>query len=333
MKTSGKVISVLALTGLLAACSNGMHRSEQMAPNSESEAKAPKVGAGYHSNNSDASGLAKTENAQTADSAAGTYMSSSAAVERGKDTSRRFIRTADLHFRVKNVIKATYTIEDIVNRFGGIVTYTHLQSNLDNSTLIPVSPDSSLETTYFTMVNTITLRVPVTKLDTTLKSMAPLVDFLDYRTIKAENVSFSIFADMLEQQLMAQHNERMGKHVDNSKTTKLNDITAAEDNITNYGEEANRVKVDIFRREDSIKYSVVTMYIYQRQTFRRVLIPNDKNIAAYEPSFGHKFISAIEDGWGALLSLIIGLTQIWSVLLILALVAYFAYLFYKKRKG
>ncbi|HXB12877.1 MAG TPA: DUF4349 domain-containing protein, partial [Bacteroidia bacterium] len=181
--------------------------------------------------------------------------------------------------------------------------------------------------------NIITLRVPVTKLDTTLKSMAPLVDFLDYRTIKAENVSFNIFADLLEQQRIASHNARMGKHIDNSKTTKMNDITNAEDNITNNEAEADNVKVGIFRREDSIKYSVVTMYIYQRQTFRRVLIPNDKNIAAYEPSFGHKFISAIEDGWGALLSLIIGLTQIWSVLLILALIAYVAYRFYKRKKG
>ncbi len=322
MKTQNNVISVLALVGLFVACNAGPH-------NKQSESRDDKAimitsAPPPQSPNAEIAN-SRQESDKTSDSAAGTYLSSSAAIQRGRDTSRRFVRTANLHFKVKNVIKATYTIEDITNHFGGIVTYTHLQSTVNNTTTIPVSADSSLETLYFTMVNTITLRVPVAKLDTTLKCIAPLVDFLDYRTIKTDNVSFDIFSNLLEQQRMFRHNARLSKDVDNTKAKKLSDVTDAEDNITASEADADNIKVDIFRREDSIEYSVVTMYIYQRQSFKRVLIPNDKNISAYEPSFGHKLVTAIKYGWSSLLSLILGLIEIWWVLILLGLIFYLVY--------
>ena len=53
------------------------------------------------------------------DSTQPNYASSSAAVETNKDSKRKFIRTAELKFKVKNVISSTYDIEDITNRHGG----------------------------------------------------------------------------------------------------------------------------------------------------------------------------------------------------------------------
>src|ERR1017187_10006070 len=49
------------------------------------------------------------------------FISSSAAKETGKDTSRRFIRTAEMKFKVKSVIQSTYAIESIVKHMGGFV--------------------------------------------------------------------------------------------------------------------------------------------------------------------------------------------------------------------
>src|SRR5665647_1186990 len=79
------------------------------------------------------------EKSVMADSTSNAFISSSAAVENGKDTTHKFIRTADLKFKVKSVIKSTYNIEDITNRQGGFVTYTNLTSNIDNVTNIAVS--------------------------------------------------------------------------------------------------------------------------------------------------------------------------------------------------
>ncbi len=112
----------------------------------------------------------------------------SSAARTDKDKGRKFIRTATMKFRVNNVIKSTYKIEEITAGFDGFVTYTNLASEMDNQTIVPISADSSLETIFFTVSNTFTLRVPNTNLDSTLRTFARLIDYLDYRTIEASDV-------------------------------------------------------------------------------------------------------------------------------------------------
>jgi len=51
---------------------------------------------------------------------------SSSAAEVSGDSTKRFIRTAQMRFRVENVRKATLSLEDIIRKNGGHVTYTHL---------------------------------------------------------------------------------------------------------------------------------------------------------------------------------------------------------------
>ena len=90
-------------------------------------------------------------------------VSSSSAVE-PKNSSRKFIRTADIKFKVKNVAKSTYAIEDATTKFGGFVTYTNLQSNASEKEETKVSQDSTLITTKYAVTNDITIRVPNTNM-------------------------------------------------------------------------------------------------------------------------------------------------------------------------
>jgi hypothetical protein len=134
-----------------------------------------------------------TENAISADT-----VSSSAAVEK-EGSTRKFVRTADLKFKVKNVTKSTYAIENITNKFDGFVTYTNLQSNIIDKFETKISQDSTLETTRYNVENNITIRVPDKRLDTVIKCIAKQIDFLDYRVIKADDVSLKILSNQLAQ--------------------------------------------------------------------------------------------------------------------------------------
>jgi len=58
-----------------------------------------------------------------------------------------------MNFRVKRVAKATYQIEEPTANFDGLVTYTLLNSRIDNTSAIAVSADSILETIYYTVAN------------------------------------------------------------------------------------------------------------------------------------------------------------------------------------
>jgi hypothetical protein len=223
-------------------------------------------------------------------------ISSSAAVENEKDTTRQFIRTADLKFKVKSVNKSTYDIENITNKLGGFVTYTNLSSIINNVTTIAVSADSSLETTYYTVTNSIILRVPNTKLDTTLKEISKNIDYLDFRIIKAEDVALQILSNNLTQKRSAKNEERLTNAIDN-KGKKLNETTTAEEILLSKQEQADNAKISNLSLTDQIKFSTINLSIYQRQTIKHELISNDKNINEYKPSFGTKLLDALKYGW------------------------------------
>jgi hypothetical protein len=277
------------------------------------------------------SGEGKLELNEVADSTSSAVISSSAAVENNKDTSRKFIRTADLKFKVKSVIKSTYDIENITSRQGGFVTYTNISSSIDHVTNIPVSADSSLETTYYTVTNSITLRVPNTKLDTTLKEIALNIDYLDYRIIKADDVALQMLSNKLVQNRSAKNEARLTNAIDN-RGEKLNETTLAEDILLSKQEESDQAKISNLSLSDQIKFSTVSLFIYQRQTIKRELISNDKNIESYEPGFGTKIVESMEAGWDSLEVFIVFLAKLWG-LLVFAVLGYFIYKRYgQKRK-
>ena len=314
MKPQTKFISIAVIIVLFAACASN-HKNRQ---GEEDKTIGMPPPAGSQSN---ASGYNSSKNLM---------MSSTAAVQNDDDTLRKFIRTVDARFRAKDVIKASYTIEDIVRHFGGIVTYTDMRSNVDNVTSTPISADSLLETTYYTTVNSIVIRVPNHQLDTTLKCFAPVVDFLDYRIIKANNVKFRMLWRMFEEMRLSRHNERLSKAIDSKGNSKLDAASEAENDLLAKDADKDNAVIENMKTEDSIKYSCITLSVYQRSSVKRELLMNEKNITAYQPGFWHKLADALKDGWEILTAIILGLAQIWTILLILGIGIYYVYRRWKK---
>lgn len=242
-------------------------------------------------------------------------ISSSAAVDTGKDSTRKFIRTAELKFKVKDVIKSTYAIEDITARQGGFVTYTNLTSTIDNINIATISPDSTLETTHYTIHNTMTVRVPVTRLDSTLKDIAKVIDYLDYRVIKADDVALQVLANTLTQKRVARNEQRLTQAIDN-RGRKLEETTNAEELLLQKQEEADNAKIANLSLSDQIKFSTIAIEMYQRQGIKRELIVNEDNIKEYEPPFGTKLVNAVSYGWDLLKNIILFIVDMWGIVLI-----------------
>lgn len=256
-------------------------------------------------------------------------VSSSAAVETNNNNGRKFVRTADLKFKAKSVINATYGIEDIAARHGGFVTYTNLSSHIDNVNTTAVSADSSLETTYFTVVNAMTIRVPNIKLDTTLKEIAKHIDYLDYRVIKADDVALQMLSNDLTQKRSAKTEKRLTDAIDN-RGKKLNETVASEEILANKQEQADNAKIANMVLNDQINYSTITLSIYQRQDIKRELISNHKNIRAYESGFGQKILDSLISGWHILEVVILFLLNLWGLFLGV-IAAFFLYRFVSGR--
>jgi len=254
------------------------------------------------------------ESADMKASADSTAVSSSAAVEQ-KDSKQKFIRTADIKFKVKNVVKSTYAIENATQKFGGFVTYTNLQSNIHDQIKTKISQDSTLETTKYTVENNITIRVPNTQLDTVIKTIAKQIDFLDYRVIKADDVSLKMLANQLSQKRSASTEKRVEKAID-SKGKKINDIMEAENTLANQKEANDNRTIDNLSLQDQINFSTITLQLYQNETVRQEIMASEKNSNAYKPNLGIQIIDSLKNGWYILETLFIFIINLWPFILI-----------------
>ncbi|RZJ32037.1 MAG: DUF4349 domain-containing protein [Flavobacterium sp.] len=252
-----------------------------------------------------------------------TAVSSSAAVV--QKTDRKFIRTADIRFRTKDVAKSTYSIENAVTKFGGFVTNTELKSTIAEQNEVQVSPDSTLQTTKYNVGNSMTIRVPNTKLDTVVKLIARQVEFLDSRTIKADDATLKLLSNELANLRSDEHKKRMENAIDKAPR-KLNDISNAENDLLDKQTNADSGKIDNLAMNDQVNFSTITLDIYQREVIAQELLANEKSVNAYRPHIGLQIWDSLKTGWFILEAILAFIAKLWSLLLIAAI----AYLLHRK---
>ena len=251
-------------------------------------------------------------------------VSSSAAVE-NKNSNRKFARTADVKFKVKNVAKSTYAIEDATTKFGGFVTYTNLQSNIHSEDRTKVSQDSTLVTTKYKVDNNITIRVPNTKMDTVIKTIAKQIHFLDYRIIKADDVSLQMLSNELAQKRSNSSEKRLANAID-SKGKKLNQVVKAEETLDAKKEQNDVSKLQNLSLQDQVNFSTLTLNIYQDESIKQEMIANEKSINAYRPNIGLQIWDSIKTGWFILEHIVSFVVVLWPFVLI----GFLGFLVYKK---
>ncbi len=254
-----------------------------------------------------------------------TISSSAAVVDPNSD--RKFVRTADLKFKVKNVVQSTNKIEDATIKFGGFVTQTTLQSSILSEDRNKVSSDSTLLVTKFLVENSITIRVPNTKLDTIIKTIAKQIEFLNHRIIKADDVTLQMLSNKMAQKRSQTAEERLANAID-KKGQKMDQIVDAENQLDQKKEQNDSSKLQNLSLEEQINFSTINIFIYQNNSVRQEVVPNTEGIA-YKPHLGIQLWESIKSGWHILEGLIIFLIRIWPLYLLWGLV-YFGYKKYKK---
>jgi hypothetical protein len=249
-------------------------------------------------------------------------IASSNAAREPKNSNKKFIRTADIKFRVKNVPSATYAIENAVSKFGGYVTYTDLKSEIIDKSIVKINQENTLETTKYSVVNQLSIRVPNTKLDTVIKLIAKQIDFLDSREIKADEVSLKLIENELLQTRKSKHVDRLAKAIA-TKGKKLNEIIIAENDLETKNAENDNNKIETNLINDQVNFSTLTLNIYQKETIKQDLIVNPK---IYREDFGSRIFDGLKTGWYMIEAIIAFFIQLWAVFLI----GFVIYFFYKK---
>jgi hypothetical protein len=245
----------------------------------------------------------------------GMIVSSSAATDRNIDSKRKIVRTADLNFRTPNVAMSTYAVEQIIAKFGGWVSTSYLASSELLNYKVKVSEDSTLVVRKYVVSNTMVVRTPFESLDTTLKSLVPLIEYLDYRNITAEDVTFKQLEKELQQKRLAEYNARMKRH---TATTggRLSDVTEAERQILQQQERADAAMIEELKIYDKILYSTINIHMYESEKYEYTMIANPDEIQSYKPNFGRRLLDSLLNGWYIIQEIIIFLMNLWGVVLL-----------------
>lgn len=247
-----------------------------------------------------------------------------------KDSLRAFVRKADLYFKVKDVKTATFDVERIVNEHQGYVTTSDLQSTVNYKNDIRISNDSMREIKNYTVHSDIVIRVPNDELNKTLSEIAVLIDYLDHRVIKADDVTKQLSTADLWQQRFANHQKRLEKAID-EKGKKLNTTVEAEDNLYAKQATTDEVKLNAQELKHDIAYSIVTISIYQKEATKSETYAYAAPIEPFQPNFGSQLLSALADGGAVFGAILLFFIRLWPVaLLILGIVAVFKFIYKRK---
>lgn len=230
------------------------------------------------------------------------------------DTTRMFIKRIEMKFRVNNVFQSSLKIEDWCKKFGGFIILSNMMSNVSYAENKKISEDSLLEITHYFVSNKIQLRVPVEKSDSLIRSIYSLIDFLDYKNISAEDVGLQISFNKRRIQRREKFEQNVRKQVKKPSVSGENIVLGKED-------EADNSLFENMRLMDEVKYSTVTLDIYQREQLKYTVIPNnEKNINEYQPGFFKQLIDSVAIGWKILKEFILMIVRLWAVLLMVILV-------------
>ncbi|NJO03333.1 MAG: DUF4349 domain-containing protein, partial [Bacteroidia bacterium] len=234
-------------------------------------------------------------------------------------SGRQFVRSVETRFRVHNTRQATRQIEDISAHYEGFITYTDMRSRIVRVDRVPISADSTEERTFFTIDNEMTLRVPNHNLDSVLRALNPLIEFLDYRTLKADDVSLQMLGNTWKAKRQAGAEERLAKAINAQNTAKLNEVVEAEDRLLDRQNQADHQNLEQLRLADEVAYSTLKIYLYQPEVMHTTCVAH---FTPTRVSFVNKLGESLWQSVYALEALFLALVQVWYLLLVLGLGIY-----------
>jgi uncharacterized protein YpiB (UPF0302 family) len=242
--------------------------------------------------------------------------------------SKKFIKTAEFRFKVKNVEKATQKIEKLAILLGGYVQQSQIKSNYISGRTIELSKDSMLTVFEYYVSNQLVVRVPNIYFDSVLNEISNLYIYLDFRDIKTEDVSTTFLRNKLKAEKKAEYEKRIQKASDQGQR-RLDDIVEAERVASDMADIVIDKKIENYNLQDRIDFSTLTLDVYQANSVFEEKVVNT-TLQEYQPNFWQRAWEAIQTGWFAILTVLIALLYLWPLYL-LAIIIYYAIKFFRKK--
>ncbi|MFZ5636362.1 MAG: DUF4349 domain-containing protein [Pseudomonadota bacterium] len=243
-------------------------------------------------------------------------VSSSAATY--KDGERRFIRTAQAQFRVKDVYTSALAIEDAAAQQGGFVVSNDISAQTLSVQRRPVGDGKLIELAEYTVRGDLTVRVPSDNTQAFLRAIASQMEFLDQRGFRATDAQFDLLRRQLAWQREQQAQLELGEAVrDGDRLDRKADVIAARSGAKLQRDEA---LIEQKQFEDQVAFSTITLSLHQLSKIRQTEMPDVEAVfRKHSPGFFMRLWEALRVGWYGVLDLVIALMHVWPLWLLLGL--------------
>jgi|GEM_PF-6826485 hypothetical protein len=244
-----------------------------------------------------------------------------------KEIQRKLIKTINYNFKVPNVEKTAYEIDNIVKQLKGYTSGSLLKSDILNTQKFPYTKDSLVEISSYNTSNTLTIYIPAEMLDSAMQLVQQKISFLNSREVTVEDVSLKMLQNQMDIASNNKFNEKMQVHADND-SHKLNQVQAVQQNILENDTKGNATVVENIDMNDRVKYSQVNIILSQNTMIAKTIVPNIDIESLYKPSFFSRLKDAVENGFDTCLDFITAITNVWFVFVLM----FFVWILIKKRK-
>ncbi len=227
-----------------------------------------------------------------------------------------FIRRANIKCKVKNVLETGTKIEDIVAQYGGHVILNDYRTENNYTNEIKIRKDTLAQVTYFTPQNYITAKVPARLLDSVLRKVVNLAEFVDYKRSSADNIKLQLLANKF---IVKRANNSISKTIKNEKekSNKFKDSEAANDNIAQKQQLADETQIRNLELIDRVNYSEINLELYQGMSNVIKLLPVQIDLKPYEPNYFVKLGTAFTNGLKILSEIVLVIINCWGVFALL----------------
>lgn len=244
---------------------------------------------------------------------------------------RLLVHTVTVEFRVRDVAKTTFFVEQLTTRLGGWIERSDIQSVIEYELREPISTDSALQILRFYYQNNMNVRLPWQKIDTFLLSIVPYVEFLNSRHVSVTDITYDVMLIRLRQQAIDNFYKRMTQKA-GSSAGKVSDFATVEQTILHQLERKNEAKIEEEKQLDRVAFSLIQLNFREDTKISKRVIVNPELNRKHYTQYGTRLWNALKKGWYDLLDFIVFIVQSWFILLVLAGIGYGAWRLWKLRK-
>lgn len=228
------------------------------------------------------------------------------------DAQRKFIRTANADFRVRDVYESAIAIENIVAKLDGFVVNNQIGANVDRVNRYSIGNAKLMELAEYTVRGNLTVRVPSDKTQDFLRAMVAQIEFLDQRHFEARDVQFELLRKQLEFLRNQEAQKQLGElSISPGKIADKAAVISGQNDA-----KANRDEAAVLQKEveDKVAFSTISLSLYQLSKVRKTEMDDVDAIAkAIRPGFFSRLFSAFSTGWYGLLDIVIELFTLWPL--------------------